>query len=126
MTPFLNSTDPSTRRAYMSHAARSLLGVSVLPAFAAAQGKTPGTRASARNVIYLNLSGGMSHIDTFDPKPGNPTIQGPVQIIKTNTGERISGWLPGVARQMDKIVTSPSGRPFTVTHKGKPVRALFG
>lgn len=39
---------------------------------------------SARNLIYLNLVGGPSHIDTFDPKPHAPLhVRGPFQPIST-------------------------------------------
>ena len=43
------------------------------------------------------MSGGMSHLDTFDPKPG-------VRAIPTNVdGISISANLPLLARRMDKI-----------------------
>jgi hypothetical protein len=31
--------------------------------------KAPHFHAKAKRVIFLFLNGGMSHIDTFDPKP---------------------------------------------------------
>lgn len=31
--------------------------------------KTPNFRARAKRVIFLHMSGGVSHVDTFDPKP---------------------------------------------------------
>src|SRR5437764_12932751 len=31
--------------------------------------KTPHFAGTARRVIFIYLSGGMSHVDTFDPKP---------------------------------------------------------
>jgi hypothetical protein len=62
---------------FINQAARSFLGVSAATlaggnrAFA-----VPGENTSplkqvptARNVIYLYMKGGMSHLDTFDPKP---------------------------------------------------------
>ena len=57
----------------------------------------------AKNVIYLYMSGGMSHVDTFDIKQGRE-VQGPTQAIKTNvTGLYLSEHLPGLAKQMDKL-----------------------
>ena len=65
------------RRRFMSLAAKGFLGVSILPwaiperAHGAGLGlNRPLNHApKAKNVIYLYMSGGMSHIDTFDPKP---------------------------------------------------------
>ena len=31
--------------------------------------KTPPLPARAKRVIFMNFSGGMSHVETFDPKP---------------------------------------------------------
>ena len=56
-----------------------------------------------RSVIYLYMSGGMSHIDTFDPKPGTET-GGPTQAIKTKTdGMQLAENLPLLANHADKI-----------------------
>ncbi len=61
-------------------------------------------KATAKRVIYLFMEGGMSHIDTFDPKPDNKAVQGPVGVIGTNVdGIRVTSNLPKVAKQMDKI-----------------------
>lgn len=76
-----------TRRGFLSSAAASLLGAGLLPA---------ETR-KAKRVIHLFMAGGMSHIDTFDPKPG-------VRSIPTNVeGIYIGRHLPLLARRMDKI-----------------------
>ena len=41
--------------------------------------------AKARKVIYLNMAGAMSHIDTLDPKPDSgPEVQGPVEAVPTS------------------------------------------
>jgi uncharacterized protein (DUF1501 family) len=102
--------DELSRRHFISGAAMSLLGVGSLPlleSLAAAQ-ETPGSPAplrpaTAKNVIYLFMSGGMTHLDTFDLKPGAAT-QGPTEAIKTNAdGVQISSHLPNLARHMDKI-----------------------
>ena len=37
----------------------------------------------AKNVIYLYMSGGMSHLDTFDPKTSE--VRGPMEQVKTKT-----------------------------------------
>jgi hypothetical protein len=56
--------------------------------------------ATAKNVIYLYMSGGQSHMDTWDPKEGVETA-GPTKPIKTSAdGVRISEYLPLTAKQM--------------------------
>ena len=73
MKNFINKADEPTRRQFMQNAARAYLGVHLFPmlgpsiASAAAEGAAKG--AKAKHVIYLYMSGGMSHLDTFDPKP---------------------------------------------------------
>ena len=81
--------DDVSRRQFVSGAAMSLLGVSAMPMLgnlASAQDGAAGIPlrpATARNVIYLYLSGGMTHLDTFDTKPGAET-QGPTKSIRAH------------------------------------------
>ncbi|MCB9891196.1 MAG: DUF1501 domain-containing protein [Planctomycetes bacterium] len=99
--------DPS-RRAFLSGAAKSLLGLSAFPYLtrvtrAFEDDDVPLLPATARRVIYLYMSGGMSHLDTFDTKPGAET-QGPTEAISTNVdGIRVSQHFPNLARHMDKV-----------------------
>ena len=71
MKELLMHSDELSRRHFMAHAAKAFLGVSMLPAAGALApsvlGATTG-KATAKNVIYLYMAGGMSHIDTLDPK----------------------------------------------------------
>jgi len=56
--------------------------------------------AKAEHVILFWNGGGMSHIDTWDPKPGRPT-QGEFQAIKTSVpGIQLSEIFPELAKQM--------------------------
>ena len=58
---------------------------------------------TARNVIYLYMSGGMSHLDTFNPQEGVEEA-GPVKPIATSAdGVRISEYLPLTAKQMHHV-----------------------
>ncbi|MFT5104566.1 MAG: hypothetical protein ACI8XO_002839 [Verrucomicrobiales bacterium] len=109
MKEILHRSDELTRRSFMSKTASSLLGVGLMPgivggeAFAQAAATAAKSRPTARNVIYLYMSGGMTHLDTFDPKPGSET-QGPVEAIRTKADDvMISEYLPGLASQMDKV-----------------------
>lgn len=85
---FGQSPRMSSRRQFMAAAAQSLLGVSFATlateraglAKEAAAAKPAG---AAKHIIYLFMDGAMSHIDTFDPKPGTPE-GGETQAIQTS------------------------------------------
>ena len=91
----------------MANAARAYLGVHLFPMFgpsiasAAAEGAADGNKA--KHVIYLYMSGGMSHLDTFDPKPRREQVMGPTQTIVGKAGFEISGFLPKTAGVTDKM-----------------------
>ena len=100
---------PLRRREFVTHAARSILGVGILPwmnlpALAGSATETGrGPKGRAKSIIYIFLSGGMSHLDTFDPKPGAET-QGPVEAISTSADDvRISQYFPKLAKQMHHV-----------------------
>jgi hypothetical protein len=61
--------------------------------------------ASMRSAIFIDLAGGPTHIDTFDPKPEAPEeIRGKFSPIKTNVpGIEISEHLPKLAQCADKF-----------------------
>jgi hypothetical protein len=100
----------ATRREFLSGAAKTFLGVTVGSQLAGQAVAVPGENTSAlkqvptaRNVIYLYMTGGMSHLDTWDPKPGNE-VMGLTKAIKTKVdGLQISEYLPLMSRQMDKV-----------------------
>ncbi len=104
----LRRGDDINRRSFVAKTASSLLGVGLLPdllggkAFAAPFENSSKLKqvATAKNVIYLYMGGGQTHIDTWDPKPGAAT-GGPTKAIKTSAdGVRISEYLPESAKQM--------------------------
>jgi hypothetical protein len=45
----------------------------------------------------------MSHIDTFDPKPGKPQIAGVRAIATSTDGVQVSEWFPRLSKQMHRI-----------------------
>lgn len=52
----------------------------------------------AQSIIYIFLAGGLSHIDSFDPKPNGPIeYRGELGTVKTSTGEYFGGKLPKLA-----------------------------
>src|SRR5258708_5513757 len=77
------------------------IGATLLPAAISAASAT-GPSGSARSIILLWLAGGVTHIDSFDPKPDSPEeIRGTLQPIQTAlAGVRFSEVMPGLARQI--------------------------
>ena len=104
--------DDISRRLFVTRAARAFLGVGMVPtlggiapmwAVGDESAAAAGRAGSAKRVIYLYMTGGMSHLDTFDPKPGTDA-QGPTQVIATNIdGVQVSQHLARTAQHMDKI-----------------------
>lgn len=111
MKDLILKADEFSRRQFLAHATKTFLGVTVftplLANAAAVKGKVqtpsgPLRKPTARNVIYLYMSGGMTHVDTFDPKSGE--VAGPVKPIATSAdGVQLSQYLPGLAKQADKM-----------------------
>ena len=99
--------DGLSRRHFAATTASTMLGVGLLPNFITGTANAAFEKSSklkqaatAKNVIYLYMSGGMSHMDTLDPKEGVETA-GPTRPIKTSAdGVRISEYLPLTAQQM--------------------------
>jgi len=91
-------TDISRRR-FMEWFARSSLGVGLGGQLSAA----PSAGGRARQVIAIYLRGGMSHVDTFDPKPGRPEMAGVEAIATSADGVQVGGWFPKMARQMHHV-----------------------
>src|SRR5436190_6802593 len=69
-----------------------------------AQGRARGP-ASRKAVILIWLSGGPSHVDTWDPKPDAPSeVRGPFGSIATKVpGVRVCEHLPRQASIMDRL-----------------------
>jgi len=85
------------RRTMLGASAGTFLGLNLRSLVARA-----GTdkKATAEHVILFWNGGGMSHIDTFDPKPGRPT-QGDFSPIDTSVpGIQISEIFPKLSKQM--------------------------
>ncbi|MGA2066466.1 MAG: DUF1501 domain-containing protein [Thermoguttaceae bacterium] len=107
------------RRDFMRLAGGGALGLGLaggLPAPALAEPSAAIPKAKAKTVIQLYLEGGMTHIDTLDPKPNAPpTIRSFFKPIPTNVpGIEITELLPLLAKQADKYtllrsLTAPGG-----------------
>lgn len=105
MKPALNKLNPIARRDFMMRTAQAALGVTVMPSLNLAAAGTTGAGTpgfgKAKNVIFLWMGGGMTHIDTWDPKDG-PT-KGPTDPIKANAGSGNMDRLGGTMEKMAKV-----------------------
>ncbi len=116
-----------TRRETLVRLANGFLGTA-MGALWADDGKMPGARLAgepkARSVIYIFLCGGLSHIDTFDPKDNkfagtmmdaigfgdnNAPMKRPViPILRTfkrygQSGIPVSDWFPHIGQTIDEF-----------------------
>jgi hypothetical protein len=97
-----------TRRSLVAAGGATFLGMSINRLLAAT---AKDHAAKAESVVLFWNAGGMSHIDTWDPKPGRPT-GGEFKAIKTSAeGVEISEIFPVLARQMHhcSIIRSATG-----------------
>ena len=102
-------SDEWSRRRFMEGTAKTFLGVGALgltsrvPLAAGEEPGLPERIGGAKHVIYLYMNGGMTHLDTFDTKPGHEN-QGETKTIPTAVdGIAISSLLPSLAAQADKL-----------------------
>jgi hypothetical protein len=113
--------DGVTRREFLQVGGMGLLGLT-LPNFFALQSvqadggsnKEAGF-GKAKQVIFIFLQGGPSHIDIWDPKPEAPdNVRGQFKPIKTNVPDiYLSETMPLLTQQMDKatLIRSVSYTP---------------
>jgi hypothetical protein len=81
------------------------LGAFVLPAALGGTARAALPRRRARGVILVMLEGGMSHLDTWDPKPNAPAqVRGEFGAIRTTVPDlRIGEHLPRLAQQAHRF-----------------------
>ncbi|MGK0186586.1 MAG: hypothetical protein ACI9R3_002369 [Verrucomicrobiales bacterium] len=112
------SLDPNSNRFCNGQSRRDFLRVGALapfglslPGFLRAETVHAPKGARARSVILVFLGGGLSHHDSFDPKPDAPEeIRGKYKPISTNVpGLHVGELLPRMAKTMDKVCLVRSG-----------------
>lgn len=112
--------EPLARRRFMGRLARSAFGVTVLDGMAArlaAAERTATRRKAGVNIVYLMMRGAMSHLDTFDPKPGRDE-QGDTRAIATNVpGTMFGEHLPKLAAHADRLAVIRSMTTETGAHE---------
>jgi hypothetical protein len=92
------------RRRLIQVGGLSLFGLGLPQLLQARDSGVPGTGSSAKSCIFVLLSGGLSQIDTLDPKPEAPSeIRGPYQSIATSVpGVQVTEMLPRLATLADR------------------------
>ena len=103
-----------SRRDFLRLGGLSVLGLSVAEQRARAEASGKGLR----RCIFILMTGGPSHIDMFDPKPGAPVeIRGPFKPIATATpGVQFSEALPLLAQRSEKFALLRS-----LSHDATPI-----
>lgn len=96
-------------------------------ATATARGRSP-SEPRARSAILVYLSGGLSHLDSFDPKPDAPSeFRGKYGAIPTSVpGLRIGEKLPMMAKLMNRVALVRSGTHTSDHHETAANQVLSG
>lgn len=121
-----------SRRSFVERVAQAAFGISLLPflpsqSLLAAQATQPSATprapgfGKAKAVIMLQLAGGLSQIDSFDPKTG--ASKGPGDAVSTKAGFQVSSFFPETAKIADKITVIRSMTAKVGVHE--PARYLM-
>src|SRR3954454_20757544 len=94
-----------TRRNFLTAGSLGLAGLTLPDLLRARAASGTGRAVKDTSVVWLFLSGGPSHIDTYDMKPGAPReFRGPYMPIATNVpGIQLCELMPKQARVTDKM-----------------------
>jgi hypothetical protein len=109
--------DGVTRRDVLRVGSLAAFGLS-LPALFRLQARADTASRGDVSCILLWLQGGISHIDTFDPKPFAPAeVRGEFGVIATNVaGIQLCDQLPNLAQHQDKYSILRSLNPKNGSH----------
>lgn len=117
-----------SRRTFLSRSAGAGLAAA-LPGQVVAQALgAPRPQPKAQAVIQIYLGGGLSHIDTFDPKPDAPIdVRGPFRSIPTKVDDqRFSQLCPQLAKVADKLTVIRSMTHTEAAHERGAHNMLTG
>ena len=119
MKKILNSLDAQTRRQFVERCAATSFGLSILPTahLTAADSTDPKPAAfgKAKSVIWLMLNGGLSHIDSLDPKQGKS--KGPAKAINTSADFQVTEFFPKFATVANRVCVIRSMEAKIGVHK---------
>jgi hypothetical protein len=115
-----------SRRNFLKASLAGMAGLS-LPGLLRAQDqalRAGRPRTNGKSVILLWMTGGPSHIDTWDPKPDRPAQnRGPFGTIATRLpGVRVCEYLPRQAAMLDRFTLI---RSVDATHSNHEPNAVF-
>ena len=128
-------------------ALNSLLNQEIL-AYSPSTGAIPQFAAKAKRIIWLFMGGGVSHVDTFDPKPllqkhhrkkipiklpshlrdgSNKVLASPFKFQQYGqSGLPISELFPHMARHADKFCVLRSMHCYSIDHTGATLQTFCG
>lgn len=111
--------DQISRRRFVERVARATLGVTAAGAWQEQIfAQAAGARPTADHCILLLMTGGMPHLDTFDPKPENSEVMGKTGTAKSAiTGEPFADTIPMLAKLADKLTVIRSMYQRTADHQ---------
>lgn len=103
--PTNRTCDGVLRRDFLKIGGIGVAGLTLGRFFRAAAAGEVRPNATAKAAIFINLQGGPSHIDTFDPKPDAPAeMRGEFQLIQSKVaGINLCEHLPKLAGVTDKF-----------------------
>lgn len=98
----LNLKSGTSRREFIEKMAYTTFGVSVLQTPAGATFTDQKMFGRAKHVIYIYNNGGMSHLDTFDPK-NSKKVNGGIGKVMTTGEFYVSEYFKNLAKHGDKF-----------------------
>ena len=105
MKQLLNSLDTTTRRQFIERCAATSFSLRIVPTASLIADESadekPAAFGKAKRVIWLMLTGGLSHIDSLDPKQGKS--KGPAKTIKTSADFQVTDFFPKFATVADRV-----------------------
>jgi hypothetical protein len=96
--------DGISRRDFLRVGGVGLGGLALADLLRAEARSGPGSRRRGKSIIYIVLGGGLSHLDSYDPKPEAPAeIRGEFRTIPTTLpGVRFGEHMTHTARQLHR------------------------
>ncbi|MEQ1840748.1 MAG: DUF1501 domain-containing protein [Verrucomicrobiales bacterium] len=113
----LKNLDQLSRRRFVASAAKAALGVSILPIGAGNKLRAAGA-GKAEHCIFFYMAGGMTHMETFDPKPGTETGGKTKGIATGVAGVELAEFMPELAKRFSDIAVVRSMTQKTGDHRG--------
>ena len=119
MKQLLDRLDAPPRRQFVERCAAAAFGLNVIPATQLLAGETNSAPhpafGKAKSVIWIMLDGGLSHIDSLDPKDGKS--KGPAGKIETAADFQVTSFFPRLATVADRMCVIRSMEAKIGVHK---------